>query len=514
MPISFQKYIDITSGVAAAVAVAGANMGGRIFSPNHVFSVDGLYTVTPGTLDDLATLAGDKSEIYLRAVKYFGFISKLTRQAQTLQIGRWQREATPAMIFGASNVSTLTALQEITAGVIKFLFGGVEVDVSAIDFSTAVSLTQVASILQTALNANANANLETATVTWDSVMGRFEFAASSSETAYETISIKSVGGGVTDVALALGWDTTQFPQFVSASPIVSPASTASNSYAQNNNMAGFLFTAEGGTGITQSDAVALATWNKTLNVLQKFHVGVDDTTYAAWGAALQSIGGTCGIYSPDSLASEYHDMQDMIINAATDPAQRNGMGGYMYNEFSNQTPAVTTDALSTALDNLQINYYGQTQVNGEDLEFYQDGVMMGIATDPVDSNVFANEVWLKKYAMGSFMSLQLNQAQVGANTAGLGLLRGKLTKDVIPAAKFNGTISVGKPLNEDQILFITEATGDDNAWQQVQNIGYWYDLTLSSYSGPGGTTRWQANYTLIYSKDDLVRKVVGTHTLI
>lgn len=515
MPISFTKYVDITSGVAGASQIAQGNFGARIMTPNHIVSSDGVLTFSGANIaEEVGALFGTTSEEYQRAVIYAGFVSIYTRTPQMLQFARWQREATPVAIYGASNVSTLAAINLVVAGVINFLIGGTEVSVTGIDLAADASLAAAAATLQTALNANANPALATATVTYDPVMGRFVFTGSSTDTAYETIGIQSVGGGITDVALAFGWDPSQLPTYVSASPIVSPLNAFINTVQGNNNFGTFLYIANGGTAIQLSDAVAIATQNKSYNVRYKFIYRVDDASYAAAGAALATIGGTSVVYYPDSLTSQYQDMAEPMIQGATDFTQTNGASGYMYVQFDGWTPAVTTDALSTVLDNLGINYYGQTQVNGTDLTFYQDGVMMGGATDPLDSNVYANEQWLKSYAVQQFMSLQLALVSIGANTSGLGLARAKLTKTVIPAALNNGTISVGKPLNQDQILYITQSTGDNNAWQTVQNNGLWYALSLSTYTRGNGSTGWQINYTLIYSKDDLVRKIVGIHTLI
>jgi hypothetical protein len=515
MPISFTKYVDITSGVAAQPQIAARNLGGRIFSPNHVFSSDGVYSLTQADLQAFGQLVGTTSEEYLRAVKYFDYVSVKTRRPQLLQFARWQREATSASIYGAYNkAAVLTAIQAITAGTIEFQFGSTTVTVNGIDFAAATTFADVASILETALNANANVNLTTATVTYNAVQSRFEFVASSSQTTYETIGIVSQGGGNTDVALALGWDPSQQPTYVSASPIVTPVNAFIASQGGDNNFGTFLFIANGGAGIALTDAEAIAAQNKTYNVEYKFCVGVNDSTYETWQAGLATIGGTTIIYSQASQAAEYHDMQEMIIEGATDFTQTNGADKYMWAQFGGQTPAVTTDTLSQALDALSINYYGQTQVNGTDLTFYQDGKMQGIATDPLDSNVYANEQWLKSYVTAGFIGLQLALGGISANAQGMALLRGKIKKDVIPAAQNNGVISIGKLLTTDQILDVTELTGDANAWQDVQNKGYWYDLTFQTVTSETGQTEQQAVWTLIYSKDDIVRKVVGSHTLI
>jgi hypothetical protein len=147
------------------------------------------------------------------------------------------------------------------------------------------------------------------------------------------------------------------------------------------------------------------------------------------------------------------------------------------------------------------------------LDFYQRGVMMGLATDPVDMNTYANEMWFKDAVGAAIMSLFLSAARVSANATGRGQLLA-IIQSVIEQATYNGTISVGKPLNTTQKLYITNLTGDENAWQQVYNIGYWVDVNLESFVTTDGRTEWKAVYTLIYAKDDAIRKVEGSHVLI
>ncbi|ABS48886.1 MULTISPECIES: DUF2213 domain-containing protein [Yersinia pseudotuberculosis complex] len=53
-------------------------------------------------------------------------------------------------------------------------------------------------------------------------------------------------------------------------------------------------------------------------------------------------------------------------------------------------------------------------------------------------------------------------------------------QESINAALNNGVISVGKTFDIIQKLYITQLAGDDGAWQQVQNIGYWIDAVMRS----------------------------------
>jgi hypothetical protein len=182
-------------------------------------------------------------------------------------------------------------------------------------------------------------------------------------------------------------------------------------------------------------------------------------------------------------------------------------------QIATLTPSVTTTADSDTLDNNRVNYYGRTQTAGQNIDFYQRGVMMGLATDPVDINTFANEMWFKDAIGAQIMSLLLSVGRVSANNAGRGQLL-SVIQSVIESAGVNGTISTGKPFTTVQKVYITSLTGEENAWQQVQTIGYWIDILMQSYVTTTGLTEWKAVYSLIYSKDDAIRKVEGSHTLI
>jgi hypothetical protein len=165
------------------------------------------------------------------------------------------------------------------------------------------------------------------------------------------------------------------------------------------------------------------------------------------------------------------------------------------------------------MDALRVNYYGRTQTAGQVLEFYQRGLLMGPQSAPLDMNVYANEQWLKDAIGASLMSLLLSSNRVPANAAGRGMILA-VVQEGIDSALNNGTISVGKSLTQAQKLFVTQQTNDALAWHQVQDVGYWVDATIVPYVGPGGTQEYKAVYSLIYSKDDAVRLVEGTHSLV
>lgn len=524
--IRFSKYIDIISAIAGAAQIASRQFGLRIYTPNPLVPVGGdLVTASPA---DAQSYFGDASEEALRAVKYFNYISPTLDSPQQLSFARWQREATPFMIFGGANtVSPLATLTTIVAGVLTLVIDGTAVEIQAITFAAAASFNAVAADLQTLLNANANPSLATATVGYDAVNARFVITGSAAETAAGTISVTPTGAGITDVGMNLGLYASQGAIYAGSSPIIAPAATFSADDAGNNNFGSFVFIAsDGGELPTMADSVAIATANDALNVSHQYYVNVNETNWQAYATALGSIGG-CGATFELSTLTEYAEMMPAIVLGATQFTEANGVPGYMFTQFSNQTASVTDDegsvtfngtiydALSDALDAAGVNYYGATQVDGQVVSFFQRGVLFGGADDPQDMNVYANEQWLKDFAATSFMNLQLALKRIPANTTGRGLMLNTINKTIIPAALNNGTISVGKQLTTLQQQAITSLTTNANSWQNVQNKGYVYDVQIVSQAGPRpGSTQYVATYYIIYSKDDLVRAITGKHALI
>ena len=108
------------------------------------------------------------------------------------------------------------------------------------------------------------------------------------------------------------------------------------------------------------------------------------------------------------------------------------------------------------------------------------------------------------------MSLLLN-VKVSANPEGRAQALGVI-RPVVDEALLNGTISVGRPLNSTQQTFIGTITNDPLAYQQVQTSGYWLDATVKD--DPMNVGQFIIDYILIYTKDDVVRRVDGSHILI
>lgn len=564
MAIDLSRYVDITSGVGAGTTVSPRELIGRIFSINPLIPP----AVAPLEFTSAAAVGvyfGTSSEEYLRALFYFSWISKNITRPKKISFSRWVNAAVAPRIYGNVQTQTLAAWQLITAGSFKLTIGSVQNSFTSLDFSAAANLAGVATILQAAIRAvitttksstttsasatvtmasttgltagmvvtgtgipasttivsvdsgtqitisnNATASATNtltftdavwglATVTWNAVRGSFDFVGGATGAAVISVQIGTTG---TNIASMIGWISGDTLIIANGAAIETITETLTTSAGLSNNFGSFLFQ----PSLTIEQIVLAASWNKDENVKYQYMVPVITANKDDYYTQLVSYGGTGVTLS--EISAEYPEMVPMMILAATDYLAPNSVQNYMFQQVAGLTQSVSTDAIADAMDLKRVNYYGRTQTAGQFVDFYQRGVLMGLATDPLDMNTYANEQWLKDAAGIAVMNLLLALMEVSANSQGRSQILTTL-QAVIDQALLNGTISVGKILNSTQKLYISEITNDTNAWYQVQNIGYWVDCVITLVGSD-----YIATYTLVYSKDDVIRKVEGRHVLI
>lgn len=500
MAIAFSKYVKITSGVGGGAGVRQRELIGRIFTLNPLVPTKTI--VEFDNPDDVAAYFGSASEEYARAKFYFGWVSKSITSARKLAFARWADQNAAPRIYGNKGQQAVGSWTSITDGEFTLTIGGEVAVIDNLDFSAALSLSDVATVIQTAIRTNAEPQFANATVTWDATRQSFNFLGTFN--GNETIEVTAGADGL-DVADQLGW---------LSGAILSDganAETLTDCLAQSidisNNFGTFLFM----PALTLPQHVEIAEWNATQNVAFMYMVRVLPANRNTWMAELLPIAGTSPTVAP--LAGEFPEMCPMIILAATRYENQNATQNYMFQTFPGLTPSVISTPVSNEYDGLRLNYYGRTQTAGQVIDFYQRGILTGQGTAPTDQNIYANEMWLKDAAAADIMELFMNLNKISANARGQAQLNTAL-QNVVDQALFNGVISVGKPLNNTQKLYIANITGDDKAWHQIQNIGYWYNVRMESYVTQDSRTEWKAVYTLIYAKDDVIRMVEGTHILI
>lgn len=501
MPISSRRYIDITSGVGAGREVARRELIARLFTTNGDLPTDAVMEFTDA--ETVGEFFGTSSEEFLRSQFYFAFLSKTITRPQRISFYRWVNEDVAATIHGSAP-AVLATLQAITAGTFMLTIGTSTQAVSAIDFSSDQSLTEIASTLQTAIRSLTGIQFTSATVVYNAQRNRFEFT--SGQPGANAIS--TAAGSTNDASQSLG--LLSGDDFVvsqgAAQQTITEALTRSAEISNNFGSFGFI------PDLTVLQVTEAATWNSTQNNLYQYQVPVSADDAASYSSALLSLAGT-GISLDPVVPNEWPELLPMAILAATDYTRRAATQNYMF-QTASLSASVVTNAEADLYDGLRINYYGETQTAGQLRRFYQRGVLTGNAeTSPVDMGVYANEQWLKDDAGARLLTLLTTQPRVPANQTGRGELLATI-QATIDQAVINGTIQTGTTLTNIQQLFITQRSGDPLAYHQVQTIGYWVDAEIVRTTTSDNRVEFKANYDLIYTVDNAIRKVCGTHTLI
>lgn len=498
MSIPLSRYVAITSGVGAGTTVNQRALIGRLFTTNPL--------VPPQTVLEFSDLAsvgtyfGTTSEEYLRASLYFGWVSKSIKKAKKISFYRWLQAAATPQIFGSTSVvPALAQLNALTTATLTISLDGVANNATAINLSGAASLAAVATLIQAAIRTSGGANWASATCTYNTSLNVFVIGTSTGT---------ALSNATGTLAAYIGMDAASRPILSSGGAAETLTACMANTANISTNFGSFLFL----PALSVAQHTELAVWNNAQNIMYQQMVRCMTSEAVAYNTALANYSGVCLTLYSAALTTEYPEMIPMIQTAATDYNAVNGTSNYMFQQFP-LTPLVTTNTDANTYDALSINYMGQTQTAGQYLSFYQRGKMLGLSTAPLDMNTYANEMWFKDAMQSSLMTLMLSMPKVSVNKAGRSQLIAQ-AMDVIAKALRNGTISPNKPLTQTQQSYITTVTGDEAAYRQVGGIGYWLDVQFQQYTSPSNTTEWQAVYTCVYAKDDVVRSVSGTHILI
>lgn len=501
MPIKSTRYVEITSAVIGASSVAVQSLTGRRFTSNPLVPVDGIVTVLNGGAQDY--FGAETAEARF-ATQYFSYVSPApASKANNLQYAAYAPTGRTPLLVGAPNTSTLAALQAVTAGSLSIQLGDNPINLTGINLSTALTFADVASALQTAIRGSGGGDqYTTALVTYDSLTQEFKVQGSAVGNASAVVSVAPSGTDIAPLINLNGVGSVQSPGVAAQTPLA--AFIAAEELTDSFGSASFQ------DAMTLEQAVDLATYVASQNIKYQLYLSVSRADYEAWSAALMGIASVGLILN--STANEYKESLPQAIMAATDYDRRNATVNYMFRQ-SALTGDVTDTAESLALDAARVNYYGVTASAGQRISFFQRGFLMGGATAALDMNVHANEQWFKAFMASAFLSLEISINKIPANNEGRGLIMIQIA-DGIDRAKFNGTISVGKLLTAAQQIAVTELTGDALAYLEVQNNGYWADVEMVEVVGPSGIAEYVAKYTIAYAKNDVVRKIEGSHNLV
>lgn len=503
MTISIKRYVNIASGVGGQSAVPRRSFMLRQFSQNALIPAGAVVTFSQ--LSDVALYFGTAVDEYKVAEKYFGFVSKGITRPDYMSVAGWNAAALAPAVFGSAPAS-LTALKLIVAGTLAISVSGVTSNITALNFGAAVTLADIASTLQTRIRADANPMLTTATVTYESNRGVFILRGA---TATPGATLSMITGGGADASASVGWSTGL--QIEAAGVAAQTPDVAfQNSAAADDNFGSFVFS--GAVLPTDPQHITVAAANHALNNKFIYCVPATSANVATLAPSLIGYSGTALTVCPVGSTTDHAETVPAEILAAIKWERPGASQNFMYYRFGNRTFTADTDAVATSYDNLRANYIGRTQTAGQKISFFQTGFLMGDATAATDMAVYVGEMWLKdalsSEILGGFLALPSMPANNDGRITLLSLMQGPLDQALI-----NGVVSVGKNLDNTQKAYITQVTASPDAWRQIESKGYWVDAVVRS-EVVAGTTRYYADYILVYGKNDQLRRVTGSDILI
>lgn len=499
MSIPIRRYVNIISGVGGGVGVRQRELILRLFSSSRFIS--------PGTVleasdaSNVGRLFGLESPEYLRSVQYFSFVNPAISKPNKISFAAYRDTASPAEVIGGNDSKVLSQFTGTTPAPLTLVLNGTQHVTDAIDLTTATTLADVATAVQAAIVALAG-DFVGATVAY-AADGANRFTVTLANTLGEGAKVSFL---VSTLSLLMELTESTGAVNIQSAGAMTPLQAMTQSEQVSNNMGSVAFI----PALTLEQAVAIATYNDSLNFAYQYHAAVSAQDAQAWSEALISIG---GVGLTLEKAGEFPELAGPSILASIRYDRRNSVLGYMYRQLPGLTASVSNETDANRYDNLRVNYIGATSTAGQNIEFFQRGNLMGTGTAATDMGVYGNEQWLKDLAQSRLLSLQLSMPIIAADDEGRGYVE-TILQGAADLALFNGVISVGKPLDDIKKVYITDQTGDPDAWQAIASLGYYIDTQITTEVAQSGVTEYIISYQLIYAKKDQVRRIDGFHKLI
>lgn len=226
--------------------------------------------------------------------------------------------------------------------------------------------------------------------------------------------------------------------------------------------------------------------------------------------------GTNFVYGADAVAA----YMPMAILASTNYTSGQVVN-FMFKQFSDgDSEVVVFDDLTYRMLNKNlVNFYGQSQTNGQTLNFFQ----RGFNTDGVDTAIYCNEMWFKAACETSLMNFLVTKERLPADALGVDLVKLQVV-DVCSDATSNGTF-MAKQLTKADLKNVREIvinaggdTGDvESIEADVSTKGYsvyaYLDIVNPS-DMTGKDVEKAIRYYVFYGTADSVRYIKGNDILL
>ena len=293
--------------------------------------------------------------------------------------------------------------------------------------------------------------------------------------------------------------------------IETPADALDRCNSADDNFGSFCFM----ENLTLEEIGELAETNASYNHKYLYSVDFEPDDCKRILYRVRGASGTC--FTLDKFKA-FARFMPMALFAATKYDRINATKVFMYQQFVGEKPSVETTLEANRYDSFDVdgqgtrypvNYYGATQQAGSLINFYQDGYN----ADGLDTACYCNEIWLKDAISVELLNTFIALEKIPADNVGEAIVRNAIIS-VLNEGIRNEAITIGKTLDNVQRAYVDRVAGEANAWENVETYGYWIDTTVKHRTLAGGKVQYYADYALVYSKGDAIRKVEGSDILI
>lgn len=441
----------------------------------------------------VAAFFGDASDEAVFAQQYFTGLTNQQKAPTSLVIGRRIDEDAPAWIRGGAITADLAAFKKVTDGAMKITIDGAEKTATAVDLSSATSLSEVVQTIATALTG--------CTGSYDSTTNTFTFT-SSTDGASSTVSYASAGDDGTDLSAMLCMTQAEGAVLSQGVDAMTEAATLDAIRAVTANWAQFTTLWE----VTEQDeAEAYAAWADI----------DDDYVYVFWSSD-RNMEST--LTQDSTIAKALQDKYNCVFMiysldfstaafALAYPATikwdaTQGMKVIFGKSASGLSPMVTDEQVATALDDLGVSYVGQFATRNDEFIIANRGELTGSMYGFYDTLI--GSIWLRSKLQTSIMNGFATVNRAPYNSVGYTMLK-SWCQDPITQAKNAGVIDEGLSLSESQKSQILQETGDSEAVGELQSKGYFLQIL-----DPGASVRAQRGSpvaALYYAYGGSIQKV-------
>ena len=501
MAIDIGKILPITSTVDDT-STSGIDLVGTLLTSNVLIP----YNATQKLLSfKSAQLVGDffglTSEEYLFAVKYFLAWDNSTIKPKFLNCARYVDANAQAYTRGGIvGIDQLAALQAVTAGILELHFNGATQNLTGIDLSTATSLSDVASLIETKIQAG---TLTAGTCTYSSLTKAFTISDGlTAGTSTVGFTIDATGTGL---GTLLALTESKGAVLSQGSIVLTPTETMEGILTVTRNWVSFttLENLSGEVGYTR--AIAFAKWANDKSNRYAYMAWSSETNLIIPGNTSDMFT-TIATYDYASVVPLYNKVDHaaffMGLGAATDYTAINGTISFASKTQAGLPVSADTDSAFDALIAKGVNFYANFTSANDSFRFSENGKITGIFKW-VDN--FNNQVWLADQVQINEASLLNAVNKLDYGTEGQQLLTATLVT-VMKKALINGVSQVGNVFDDAQKAILKQQAGvsiDSN----LSDFGYYIQITPPSPSlkanRPSMKSRiWYTNNGSFYSIDN------------